>query len=93
MLGNSLPHREQIRPRFGLTQVRDSLTALKRTMGRMGRVVVVPSAEQHIACPRCHWKCAQRSKRRTGLDSILGLFLLRPFRCRSCRRRYYRLSL
>jgi hypothetical protein len=92
MLGNSLPQREQIRTRFGLTQFRDSFVALKRTMGKVGRVIV-PSAERRMACPKCHWQCAQLSKRRTGLDSVLGLFLLRPFRCRSCRRRYYRLSL
>jgi hypothetical protein len=92
MMGNSLPRQEPIRTSFGWTHFRDTLGALKRTARRMNRFVVT-SADEQIACPKCHWNCAVRSRRKKGLDSLLGFFRLRPFRCRSCRRRYYRLSL
>jgi|HubBroStandDraft_5_1064220.scaffolds.fasta_scaffold102326_3 hypothetical protein len=44
-----------------------------------------------IVCPRCHWKCARRSRRRRNLDLVAVLLFLRPYRCRSCRARFYRL--
>jgi hypothetical protein len=44
-----------------------------------------------IVCPRCHWKCARRSRRRRKLDLVAVLLFLRPYRCRSCRARFYRL--
>jgi hypothetical protein len=45
-----------------------------------------------LVCSKCQWKCLLPSRRRTSLDFLLALFLLRPYRCRSCHRRYYRLS-
>jgi hypothetical protein len=54
---------------------------------------VNPPARYEVVCSKCQWNCARRSRRRTGSDLLLALFFLRPFRCRSCRRRYYRLSL
>jgi hypothetical protein len=50
------------------------------------------SFERQRVCPRCHWKCVRRAKRRKPLDLFLALLFMRPFRCRSCRRRYYSLS-
>jgi hypothetical protein len=62
-------------------------------------VPVIPEAtkdsramERPLACRKCHWPCVRPAKRRTGLDLFMALFFMRPFRCRSCRRRYYRLS-
>jgi len=91
MLGNSLWRQADFRASFGRTQLRVALIALKRTADRVN-LLVATSAER-IACPKCHWNCAHRSRPRKGLDSLLGLFKLHPFRCRSCHRRYYRLSL
>jgi hypothetical protein len=53
---------------------------------------VAPAAHAEVVCSKCQWKCLLPSRRRTGLDFFLALFLLRPYRCRSCHRRYYRLS-
>jgi hypothetical protein len=46
-----------------------------------------------VFCRKCRWRCARRSKRKLGLDLLVMFFFLRPFRCRSCRARYYRFSL
>lgn len=40
-------------------------------------------------CPRCGWSDT-RSSHRTGLDGVLELFWLDPFRCRSCNARFRR---
>jgi hypothetical protein len=53
---------------------------------------VTPETDPKVTCSKCLWNCAYRSRRQTGLDLFLALFFLRPFRCRSCRKRYYRLS-
>ena len=49
--------------------------------------------DQDVVCRKCRWKCSRRSRCKSRLDMFLGLFLLQPFRCRSCHRRYYRLVL
>ena len=59
----------------------------------MGPRGAMPADDPDVVCPKCNWTCARRSRRRNGLDWLLALFLLRPFRCRSCQRRYYRLPL
>jgi hypothetical protein len=69
------------------------IARLKFWLAQVKKGVVAPRVVQHFACPKCHWKCARRSSRKTRLDLLLALFFLRPFRCRSCRLRYYRLSL
>jgi hypothetical protein len=51
-----------------------------------------PEDDPPVVCSKCLWMCALPSRCRTGLDRLLAFFLLRPFRCRSCHRRYYRLS-
>jgi hypothetical protein len=43
--------------------------------------------------PRCPWcKCydVRRSTQRNFIDVVLELIDLAPFRCRSCRRRFYK---
>src|ERR1700728_4403305 len=56
-----------------------------------GRLIADACGVTPEVCLKCRWNCAYPSKRRNVLDSFLALFLLRPFRCRSCHRRYYRL--
>jgi len=68
-------------PVDGLTE--DCLVARPRS--------VKPSAYPEVVCPKCNWTCAHRARRRNALDLLSALFLLRPFRCRSCHRRFYRL--
>jgi hypothetical protein len=45
---------------------------------------------REIVCPRCHWDCVRPARRRQILDRIARLVFLCPFRCRSCRKRFYR---
>ena len=90
-MGEFLFHQDRVSSEFGLNQKVNAIA-----QGKRARQVVRPRAqaiERQIVCPKCHWKCARRSRRRSGIDLFLALFFLRPFRCRSCRRRYYRLSL
>src|SRR5579862_1334612 len=51
-----------------------------------------PAAHAQVVCSMCGWNCALRSRRRNALDLLLALFFLHPFRCRSCHRRFYRMS-
>jgi transposase-like protein len=39
-------------------------------------------------CPRCGWHNTRLSHTRSMLDSILRMFALRAFRCRSCGNRF-----
>jgi hypothetical protein len=55
-------------------------------------VVKKPVADKWVACPKCHWNCAYPTLERAGLDLLVKLLFLRPFRCRSCHKRHYRLS-
>jgi hypothetical protein len=41
-------------------------------------------------CPGCGSREVQRARQRELLDIPLLLLLLRPFRCHSCMRRFYR---
>jgi hypothetical protein len=52
-----------------------------------------PVVHKRIVCTKCHWRCAHPSRRRSLLDALAALFLLRPYRCRSCQRRQYRFSI
>ena len=61
-----------------------------RITAGLGRVT--RPARPEVVCSKCHWRCLLPSRRRTSLDFLLALFFQRPYRCRSCRRRYYRLS-
>jgi len=40
-------------------------------------------------CPKCHWTTVRLSARRTVFDALAQFVFLHPFRCRSCRRRFY----
>lgn len=42
------------------------------------------------SCPNCGWAEARRSPRRGALDILLRVLFLAPYRCRSCRVRFYR---
>ena len=42
----------------------------------------------HPNCPRCGWHNTRLSHSRSMLDSILRMFALRAFRCRSCGNRF-----
>jgi len=49
--------------------------------------------EHERKCPQCRWGCVRFATRRKRRDYILQLVFLRPFRCRSCRHRFYRFRL
>lgn len=42
-----------------------------------------------MICPTCHSALCRRSKRRKLLDYSLSLLGLRPWRCKTCDRRFY----
>lgn len=42
-----------------------------------------------MICPQCHSARCRRSRRRTVADYVIGVFGLRPWRCRSCETRFY----
>jgi hypothetical protein len=90
-MGYFLFHQGSAGSTFGLNQKVSAIAQWKS--GWQTVRSVTQATERQFACPKCHWKCVRRSRRRTRLDLLLALFLLHPFRCRSCRRRYYRLSL
>jgi len=46
-----------------------------------------PSFEQPV-CPRCGWHNTRLSHTSSFVDSILRLFALRAYRCRSCGNRF-----
>jgi hypothetical protein len=43
-----------------------------------------------LTCPRCGWSNVRHSQMSGLLDHVMRLFLLSPYRCRCCRRRFYR---
>jgi hypothetical protein len=51
-----------------------------------------PAEHPQLVCTKCQWSCARPSRRRNGIDFLVAFFLLLPFRCRSCHRRFYRFS-
>ena len=42
-----------------------------------------------LICPVCHSDSPRRSRRRSVKDYVIGITLLRPWRCRSCDQRFY----
>lgn len=42
------------------------------------------------SCPNCGWSNTRPSFRAGILDLILAALLLKPFRCKSCNRRFFR---
>jgi hypothetical protein len=45
-----------------------------------------------LTCPRCGWENVRPSIRNGVADHLAAALLLRPYRCRSCRDRFYRYS-
>jgi hypothetical protein len=43
-----------------------------------------------MVCPSCGWSNLRLSMQQGLIDWILSLFLLTPYRCRSCSHRFYR---
>jgi CheY-like chemotaxis protein len=52
---------------------------------------MVNAAEKRLSCPKCGWSNVRLSERSGFLDGLAALVFLSPLRCRSCRRRFYRL--
>lgn len=44
------------------------------------------------ACPECGWQNTRLSVRRNRLEHFLTVFLLFPYRCRSCGERFWRFT-
>jgi uncharacterized protein with PIN domain len=42
-----------------------------------------------MICPGCRGDLCRRSRRRGGRDLLMTLFALRPWRCPSCKKRFY----
>jgi len=91
MTTDSLCRLERIAATFTSTRFKEGVEALRRVASRLNRDFTPVPLE--VVCRKCHWPCSQPSRRTNALDRVLALFLLRPFRCRSCQRRYYRLAL
>jgi len=53
----------------------------------------VQALESQRVCPRCRWDTVRLARRRTHFDWIFRFVGLQPFRCRSCRHRFYRFQL
>jgi len=45
--------------------------------------------ERVLICPRCQQESSRRSRRRGSRDYLIGIFGLRPWRCRDCDNRFY----
>jgi len=48
-----------------------------------------PRGETQLLCPVCHSDSPRRSRRKSVKDYLVGITLLRPWRCRSCDSRFY----
>jgi hypothetical protein len=44
-------------------------------------------------CPECGWQDTRLSARRNRLEHFLAVFLIFPYRCRSCGERFWRFAL
>ncbi|MDE3168494.1 MAG: hypothetical protein KGN36_22010, partial [Acidobacteriota bacterium] len=62
------------------------LGAEKEIAGEAGEDV--PEHWGRPACPRCGWSNTRPAMSRTLGDRLLRVFALRPFRCRSCGKRF-----
>jgi DNA-directed RNA polymerase subunit RPC12/RpoP len=49
---------------------------------------VEPVVDERPTCPRCGWRNTRPSHTKSILDSVLRIFALRPYRCRSCGNRF-----
>jgi hypothetical protein len=45
------------------------------------------------SCPKCGWSNIRKSFEPHTFDRVLRLLFLKPFRCRTCRHRFFWLSL
>jgi hypothetical protein len=82
---------QRYRPGARLAPKQNDVVRKLEKLGRRLRRYFAPSVE-YLHCPKCHWKCSRPSKRRSVFDLVFALFLLHPFRCRSCNRRFYRVA-
>lgn len=48
-----------------------------------------PWGERELLCPACHSDAPCRSRRRSVKDYLIGITLLRPWRCQTCNDRFY----
>jgi hypothetical protein len=48
-----------------------------------------PRRETKLLCPVCHSDSPRRSRRKSVKDYLVGVTLLRPWRCRDCDSRFY----
>jgi hypothetical protein len=48
-----------------------------------------PRGEKLLLCPACHSDSPRRSRRKGLMDYLVGITLLRPWRCRVCDHRFY----
>jgi transposase-like protein len=48
-----------------------------------------PHRRKHGVCPKCGGHDVRRSSNKRVADDFMRLFSLKPFRCRSCRRRFF----
>jgi hypothetical protein len=48
-----------------------------------------PHGRQHGVCPKCGARDVRRSSNKQFGDDFMSLFSLAPFRCRSCRQRFF----
>ncbi len=46
-------------------------------------------SESGLICPACHSDSPRRSRRRSFKDHLIGITMLRPWRCRNCDLRFY----
>jgi len=46
-----------------------------------------------LTCPKCGWSKTRKSVKSGFLDHAMRVFFLTPFRCRTCRLRFFRLQL
>jgi hypothetical protein len=49
----------------------------------------LPHLRRILMCPKCDSRDVRRSAWGRSLDNLIGFFGLTPFRCRSCRARFF----
>jgi hypothetical protein len=55
----------------------------------LGHIVAVFGAS---ICPRCRGSRLYFSRRKSDLEKVLGIFSIRPLRCRDCNHRFWKLA-
>jgi transposase-like protein len=48
-----------------------------------------PADDAAPRCPHCGWQDVRRSHARTTLESVLSVFSIHRFRCRSCNHHFF----